>query len=143
MPNYDWLRQRLAGMPQVPMSPTQGMAQQQQQPQFQQQPQMQMPAQGMPMQREPQQTDPALAAMLGIEALSPQQEALKRKQATVDALRDMALGGGAKHWTGALAQGVAGYGARRGQKKLDPEYEKVGAERRTKMEQLGRDLFNR
>lgn len=129
-----YLQQRA---PQVPMSPAQGMATQQQMPQAG----MQVP--NSPMGPQGDQMDPALAAMLGIEALSPQQESLKRKQAQIDELRNFALSGGARHWTGALAQGLAGFGSGNRQRKLDPEYERVGKERREKMEQMGRDLFGR
>jgi hypothetical protein len=149
---YDQMMQRYRQggpqAPQVPMSPAQGMATQQPMGTGMQGGQgtgMQVPNSPMQPMQQPgmQDQDPALMAMLGIESLSPEAKALERRQATVDALRDLALGGGTGHWTGALAAGLAGYGAKRGADRIDRKSAKLGAKRTALMEKLGGGLFEK
>lgn len=111
----------------------------------QMQQQAQAPQQGpmvpnSPMQPQSQQSpmgDAALRAMLEIEALSPGEKKRSRKQAVIDQLRGYALSGDpTPHWTGALAKGVAGAASAYGQKKMDPEYDAAGEERRRRMQEL-------
>jgi hypothetical protein len=89
---------------------------------------------------EPQQGDPALAAMLAIEGLSPREKRMARQRAQAQQLRDLALGGGARHWTGVLAQGLAGGLSGYQDRKLDPEEERINEERRRAMERIGGSL---
>jgi hypothetical protein len=84
-----------------------------------------------------QDEDPVLRAMLEIEGLSPGEKKRSRKQAVIDQLRGYALSGDpTPHWTGALAKGVAGLASAYGQKKMDPEYDAAGEERRRRMREI-------
>lgn len=116
----------MASQPNVPYSPSQGGVQ-------------------VPMSPAPtaatdavaKQDDPMLRAMLEIESLSPGEKKRARKQAVVDQLRGYALSGDpTPHWTGALAKGVAGLASAYGQKKMDPEYDAAGEERRRRMREI-------
>jgi hypothetical protein len=91
-------------------------------------------------QQQQPQGDAALAAMLAIEGLSPQQKKMQRQRAQAQQLRDMALGGDARHWTGVLAQGLAGGLSGYQDRKLDPEEERINEERRRAMERIGGSL---
>jgi hypothetical protein len=127
MDAFNYFQQRQLNVPNSPM----GM----QAPQQPQAPQgLQSPA---PMSGD----DAALRAMLAIEALSPEQKKLQRQRAQAQQLRDMALGGGAKHWTGVLAQGLAGGMSGYQDSKLDPQEEAMNERRRRAMEQFGGSIY--
>ena len=81
--------------------------------------------------------DPAIKAMLGIQALSPKERALARKRAQAQQLRNVALDDNARHWTGVLAQGLAGGMSGYQDRKIDPQEEALNAERQYLMRQLG------
>jgi hypothetical protein len=127
MDAFNYFQQRQLNVPNSPM----GM----QAPQQPQAPQgLQSPA---PMSGD----DAALRAMLAIEALSPEQKKMQRQRAQAQQLRDMALGGGAKHWTGVLAQGLAGGMSGYQDSKLDPQEEAMNERRRRAMEQFGGSIY--
>jgi hypothetical protein len=116
------------------------LAQQNKQPSLTQSPQNQTPMPAPQAPQMPQERDLALQAMLGIEKLSPKARQMERKRAQIQQLRDMALGSNARHWTGVLAQGLAGGLSGYQGMKLDPEEEALNEERRKMMEQLGLGL---
>lgn len=105
-------------------------------------PQLQLPDTGnvVPMGQAAGDPDAALQAILAIEALSPQQKKMQRQRAQAQQLRDFALTPSAKHWTGALAQGLAGGLSGYQDRKLDPEEERMNEERRRAMERIGGSL---
>lgn len=102
------------------------------------QPQMGQPS---PMRPDGGQTDDALQAMLALEGLAPGEKMRARKQAQINQLRDMALGDNARHWTGVLAQGLAGGLSGYQQSKLDPEIEAAAEEKRRIMERVGLGIY--
>lgn len=123
---------------------------QQQNMQRQQQQNPQMPYSPSPQQSgmvpsgvnaSPQQSsdDLALKAILGIEALSPNEKRRAQMQAQADELRGMALGGQGvgTHWTGTLARGLAGGLSGYQQRKIEEQRKADAEERRRMMEQLG------
>jgi hypothetical protein len=116
------------------------LAQQNKRPSLTQSPQNQNPMFAPQAQREREERDLALQAMLGIEKLSPKARQMERKRAQIQKLRDLALGGNARHWTEVLAQGLAGGLSGYQDRKLDPEEEALNEERRRLMEQLGLEL---
>jgi hypothetical protein len=113
------------------------LAEQNRQPSLTQSPQNQNP---MPAPQAQREKDLALQAMLGIEKLSPKAKRIERKRAQIQKLRDLALSGDARHWTGVLAQGLAGGLSGYRDRKLDPEEEALNEERRRMMEQMGLGL---
>jgi hypothetical protein len=113
------------------------LAEQNRQPSLTQSPQNQNP---MPAPQAQREKDLALQAMLGIEKLSPKAKRIERKRAQIQKLRDLALSGDARHWTGVLAQGLAGGLSGYQDRKLDPEEEALNEERRRMMEQMGLGL---
>jgi hypothetical protein len=127
MDAFNYFQQRQLSVPNSPM----GM-QALQQPQAPQGLQSPVPMSG---------DDAALRAMLAIEALSPEQKKLQRQRAQAQQLRDMALGGGARHWTGVLAQGLAGGLSGYQDRKLDPQEEAMNERRRRAMEQFGGSIY--
>jgi hypothetical protein len=130
MKAFDYFQQRQPLN--VPNSP---MGMQAPQPQIPQS--LQAPQGGSPMSGE----DAALRAMLAIEALSPEQKKMQRQRAQAQQLRDLALGGGAQHWTGVLAQGLAGGLSGYQDRKLDPQEEAMNERRRRAMEQFGGSIY--
>lgn len=94
-----------------------------------------------PMRPDGGQTDDALQAILAMEGLAPGEKIRARKQAQINQLRDMALNGNARHWTGALAQGLAGGLSGYQQSRLDPEEQAAAEERRRIMERIGQGIY--